>query len=306
MSLVKNETELIVILGPTASGKTRLAVNLAAILDGEIISADSRQVYKGMDIGTGKDLSEYQFEGKKIAHHLIDICEAGEKYNVAFFQKDFLRCFLDIQQRGKFPILCGGTGLYIQSALSEMWQIQVPVDEKFRKDFETMGKDDLSLMLKSEDIKYDISTKKRLIRGLEIEKFLNENADFEPQTGNNINYKIFGFNPELNIRRDRISKRLKFRFENEGLLEEVRGLLESGLTFEMLDYYGLEYRYIGLFLKNEMSFEEMFGKLETEIHRYAKRQMTFFRSMERKGFEINWIPDNLDENEKLRFIIDSL
>ena len=190
MSLVKNETELIVILGPTASGKTQLGIKLASVIDGEIVSADSRQVYKGMDIGTGKDLSEYQNKGKKIAHHLIDICEAGEKYNVAFFQKDFQRCFLDITQRKKFPILCGGTGLYIQSALSEMWQIHVPVDIEFRKEFEAKTKESLALLIKSNENKYDISTKKRLVRGLEIENFLKENVDFKPDSVKNIKYKI--------------------------------------------------------------------------------------------------------------------
>jgi tRNA dimethylallyltransferase len=302
MRFAKNDTGLIVIIGPTASGKTRLAANLAALIDGEIISADSRQVYRGMNIGTGKDLNEYKIGDKNIAHHLIDICDAGEKYNVSIFQKDFQRSFLKIQDLQRQPILCGGTGLYIQSALSEMWQIQIPIDTEFRKKFETMTKENLTLLLKSAENNYDISSKKRLIRGLEIEKFLKDYPCFVPERKKNISYKIFGLNPDVHLRRDRISKRLKFRFEKEGLVDEINGLLNKGLSFEMLDYYGLEYRYIGLYLKNEMRFTEMYEKLETEIHRYAKRQMTFFRSMERKGFEINWIPESLDE--KVKYIMD--
>ncbi|MCP9761706.1 tRNA (adenosine(37)-N6)-dimethylallyltransferase MiaA [Lacihabitans soyangensis] len=302
MNFSEQKTELIVILGPTASGKTELAVNLAYKLNGEIISADSRQVYKNMDVGTGKDLSEYTKDDATIPYHLIDICEAGEKYNVARFQNDFMEVFEQIKSRNALPILCGGTGLYIQAVISDFWKMQVPVNQILRSELESLSNehifDNFSIFL----IDYNFSSRKRLIRHIEINDFLLKNPEFSKTEFTKIEYKIFGLNPVLEIRRERISKRLKVRFEKQGMLAEVQNLLDAGVSAEVLEYYGLEYKYISYFLKKEMTFEQMFSKLETEIHRFAKRQMTFFRSMESKGFKINWIPDSLSKEEKLEYI----
>ena len=296
-----NSQDLIVILGPTASGKTKLAVNLAKALSGEILSADSRQVYRGMDIGTGKDLSEYQ----GIKYHLIDIVEAGEKYNVARFQSDFSNVIVDLKVQKKLPILCGGTGLYIQSVLSDFWQIHVPINKDFREVASQLSKNQLETLFEkyNSEIEFDISTNKRLIRAIEICDFLKNEPDYvKVHSLQQLNYVIFGLNPDLKTRRERITKRLKDRIENQGMLDEVKKLLNQGVSHESLEYYGLEYKYISYYLREELSYLEMVSKLETEIHRFAKRQMTFFRSMEKKGFKINWIPDELTEEEKLRFI----
>jgi tRNA dimethylallyltransferase len=299
-------TELIIILGPTASGKTTLAVDLAYHLNGEIISADSRQVYRNMDIGTGKDFSEYERQGKDIPYHLIDICEAGDKYNLARFQNDFNEVFEQIKTRDNVPILCGGTGLYIQAIISDFWKSQVPINESFRSELETLDTniifDKYGRYLKD----YIFSSRKRLIRRVEICDYLEKNPEFLKADFKGFNFKIFGLNPGLELRRERISKRLKDRFESQNMVEEVRNLLDSGVNADTLEYYGLEYKYISYFLKNEMTFEQMFSKLETEIHRFAKRQMTFFRSMESKGFEINWIPDSLMQEQKLKYILDKI
>ena len=296
-----NSHDLIVILGPTASGKTKLAVNLAKALNGEILSADSRQVYRGMDIGTGKDLSEYQ----GIKYHLIDIVEAGEKYNVARFQTDFSNVIEDLKVQKKHPILCGGSGLYIQSLLSDFWQIHVPINRDFREVAGQLSRNQLEALFDkyNSEIEFDISTNKRLIRAIEICDFLKNEPDYvKVHSEHQLNYVIFGLNPDLKTRRERISKRLKDRIENQGMIEEVKKLLNQGVSHESLEYYGLEYKYISYYLRGELGYLEMLTKLETEIHRFAKRQMTFFRSMEKKGFKINWIPDELIEEEKLRFI----
>lgn len=306
MNSDQKNTELIIILGPTASGKTTLAVDLAYHLNGEIISADSRQVYRNMDIGTGKDFSEYVRQGKAIPYHLIDICEAGEKYNLARFQNDFNEVFEQIKSRDSVPILCGGTGLYIQAVISDFWKSQVPINESFRSELETLDIniifDKYGRYLKD----YIFSSRKRLIRRVEICDYLEKNPEFQKADFKGFSFTIFGLNPGLELRRERISKRLKDRFESQNMVEEVRNLLDSGVKADTLEYYGLEYRYISYFLKNEMTFEQMFSKLETEIHRFAKRQMTFFRSMESKGFEINWIPDNLKQEQKLKYILDKI
>jgi tRNA dimethylallyltransferase len=302
----EKRTELIVILGPTASGKTELAVNLAFQLSGEIISADSRQVYKNMDVGTGKDLSEYTKDDVAIPYHLIDICEAGDKYNVARFQNDFTEVFEQIKSRNGLPILCGGTGLYIQAVISDFWKMQVPVNQILRAELETLNNEHIFDNFSTFLIDYNFSSRKRLIRHIEINDFLLKNPEFSKQEFTKIEYKIFGLNPVLEIRRERISKRLKDRFEKQGMLAEVQNLMNAGICAETLEYYGLEYKYISYFLKNEMTFEQMFSKLETEIHRFAKRQMTFFRSMESKGFKINWISDSLSKEEKLRYILNNI
>ena len=306
MNFDKRNTELVIILGPTASGKTQLAVELANSANGEIISADSRQVYKKMDVGTGKDLSEYTKDDAAIPYHLIDICEAGEKYNVARFQNDFTEVFEQIKSRNALPILCGGTGLYIQAVISDFWKMQVPVNQILRSELETLSNehifDNFSMFLTD----YKFSSRKRLIRHIEINEFLLKNPEFSKSEFTKIEYNIFGLNPALEIRRERISKRLKDRFEKQGMLAEVQNLLDAGVSAETLEYYGLEYKYISYFLKKEMTFEQMFSKLETEIHRFAKRQMTFFRSMESKGFKINWIPESLSKEEKLEYILGNI
>ena len=302
MNFLNTNTELVVILGPTASGKTALAVELASLCGGEIISADSRQVYRNMDIGTGKDLLEYTKNGIKVPYHLIDVCEAGQKYNVALFQHDFSEAFEQIKSRKQIPILSGGTGLYIQSVLSDLWKVQVPVNEELRCKLEVKSIEQILSEYSSLLSGYVFSTKKRLIRKVELECYLEREAQFNKGEFNPINYKIFGLNPNVELRRKRISMRLKERFEKQGMVNEVESLLNAGIPPDTLEYYGLEYKYISYYLAGKMSFEDMFVKLETEIHRYAKRQMTFFRSMERKGFEINWIPEELNMQQKLDFI----
>ncbi|MCP9756275.1 tRNA (adenosine(37)-N6)-dimethylallyltransferase MiaA [Lacihabitans sp. CCS-44] len=300
------KTELIVILGPTASGKTELAVNLAYQLNGEIISADSRQVYKKMDVGTGKDLAEYIKNDKNIPYHLIDICEAGEKYNVARFQNDFHAVFEQVKSRNGFSILCGGTGLYIQAAISDLWKTQIPVNEDFREESESLETEVILEKYAHFLENYHFSSRKRLVRMVEICEYLEKNPEFSKGEHKAIDYTIFGLNPALELRRERISKRLKDRFEGQGMVAEVQNLLNDGVSAETLEYYGLEYKYISYFLKNDMTFDQMFSKLETEIHRFAKRQMTFFRSMESKGFKINWIPDSLSKEEKLQYILNKI
>jgi tRNA dimethylallyltransferase len=301
----EQKTELIVILGPTASGKTELAINLAYQLKGEIISADSRQVYKNMDVGTGKDLAEYTKDGVEIPYHLIDSCEAGEKYNVARFQTDFAEVFEQIKSRDALPILCGGTGLYIQSVISDFWKMQVPLNQNLRVELETFSNEHIFDNFSNFLTDYKFSSRKRLIRHIEINDFLLKNSEFAKSEFTKLEYKIFGLNPALETRRERISNRLNDRFEKQGMIAEVQNLLDSGVSADVLEYYGLEYKYISYFLKNEMSFGQMFTKLETEIHRFAKRQMTFFRSMENKGIEINWIPDSLSKEGKLHYVLEN-
>ena len=311
----QNNLPLIVILGPTASGKTKLAVNVASKLNGEIISADSRQVYRGMNIGTGKDYEEY-LPAFKQNHdwpagiegvHLIDIVEAGESYNVAFFQRDFQKAYQDIFSRNKTPILCGGTGMYIESVLRNYEDTQVPISQGFR--------DELSLKTGAELIsifqgKYfqenaDISTRKRLIRAMEIGKWKLENVILKKEVFNlflNINKIVFGINIPVETRRKRITKRLHDRLEN-GMIEEVKYLLESGISAEKLIFYGLEYKFITEYLIDELSFDEMTKRLEIAIHQFAKRQMTFFRSMERKGIKINWLDGMLPVEDMTEEIV---
>jgi tRNA dimethylallyltransferase len=307
MYKVPDKNELVVILGPTASGKTNLATGLAAQTNGAIISADSRQVYRGMDVGTGKDLNEYIIDGKSIPYYLIDIVNAGEKYNLARFQADFWEAKKEIESKQELPILCGGTGLYIQSVLSDFWQTQVPENPELRKALRELTKEELVKISesKTQKINLDTSTVKRLIRGIEIQTFLENNAINE-MPFNAMKYKIFGLNPEVELRRSRISKRLNERLEKQGMIAEVEGLLAQGISAEDLIYYGLEYKYITLFLTKVMDYEAMCIKLETEIHRYAKRQMTFFRSLEKKGFEIDWIPDHLTTEQKIKYVIEKL
>ncbi|WP_149913339.1 tRNA (adenosine(37)-N6)-dimethylallyltransferase MiaA [Sphingobacterium cavernae] len=280
--------DLLIILGPTASGKTKLAVEIAKHINAEIISADSRQVYRHMDIGTGKDLAEYQ----DIQYHLINILKPGEKYNVDLFLKDFEDSYYDIIQRGKCVIVCGGTGFYIQSLLQTKRYTQIPNDLQLRSELESLNKEELQILLKEESIpsnfQIDFSSRKRMIRAVEICRFLVANPEYDFSTGKLHRYKIIGLNPSVETRRDRISKRLLQRLD-EGMIAEVKDLLERGITHDELEYYGLEYKYISYYLKGKIPYDNFVKKLETEIHRYAKRQMTYFRKMEKDGIVIDWL-----------------
>lgn len=293
--LVPENCNLIVVLGPTACGKTHYAVRLAGERNAEIISADSRQVYRGMDIGTGKDLSEYTLpDGRRIAYHLIDICEAGSKYNVYAFQKDFVCAYQDIVQRGKQAILCGGTGLYIESVLKAYPLLEVPENPALRASLENKSLEELKLLLSTYKTLHnhtDTDTVKRAVRAIEIEVYYKEHP--EKMAENNREFPklkpfIIGLEVDRALRRERISRRLRMRLD-EGMVEEVRSLLEKGVAAEDLIYYGLEYKYLTLYLLGKISYDEMFRELETAIHRFAKRQMTWFRGMERRGLEIHWM-----------------
>lgn len=293
-------SSLIVILGPTASGKTHLAVQLAHQIDGEIISADSRQVYRGMDIGTGKDLDEYVIDGKKIPYHLIDIIEAGESYHIYQFQQDFQKAYTDILQRGKTPILCGGSGMYLDAVLKGYEFTAVPVNESLRETLLEKSMEELLDIFEANKNVYaeksDTSTKKRLIRAIEINLFLNQNPDFKITSQPITNATIFGLNPPTEIRRERITKRLIARLEN-GMILEVEALLNKGISPDKLIFYGLEYKFITQYLMGEISYQIMFEKLNVAIHQFAKRQMTFFRKMENDGLKINWLDSNVPFNK---------
>jgi len=281
--------QFIVILGPTASGKTALAVSLAKQLQGVILSADSRQVYRHMNIGTGKDLSEYE----DVPYALIDICEPGEKYHISRFQDDFFEALEKVRAQGKTPILCGGTGLYIQAVLQGSKYSQVPVDPLLRERLQPLSREELQQILAQkvipEDLKIDQSTAKRLIRGIEIISYIEQyGPNFKQNPAPVQQAIIIGLNPDRELRRQKISKRLIERIDS-GMIAEVEQLLAHGLSHEELQYYGLEYKYISLYLQGKMSYAESIQKLEVEIHRYARRQMTYFRKMEKDGLQIHWI-----------------
>lgn len=279
---------LIVLLGPTASGKTQLAVELAIQNDGEIISADSRQVYRGMDIGTGKDLEEY----RNIPYHLIDIKNPGDKYNVDLFRTDFFAAYDRIVHCQKQPILCGGSGSYIQSVLQHRTYAQIPADSDLQKKLSQLDKEELVAKIQKigipQDFKIDFHNHKRLVRALEILLYLQRHP--HPLSSQRIvnNYIVFGLNPPLEQRRASISRRLNERLQ-QGLIEEVEHLINKGVSHEDLTYYGLEYKYVTLYLKGSLAYLEFLEKLNTEIHRYAKRQMTYFRKMEKDGIKIHWL-----------------
>lgn len=287
---------LVTILGPTACGKTPLAVAFAKEIDGEIISADSRQVYKRMDIGTGKDLAEY----KDIPYYLIDICEPGSKYTVYNYQHDFLEAYNQICSKDKFPIMCGGSGLYLESILRAYRMSPVPINDTLRKSLEGKSLDELTKILSSYRQLHnttDTDTKKRAIRAIEIETYYQQypqdKTDF-PQ----LDSLVIGLDVPREIRREKITLRLKKRLE-EGMVEEVQSLLHEGIPAENLIYYGLEYKYVTEYVIGKISYEEMFRNLEIAIHQFAKRQMTWFRGMERRGIKINWIDYFLSTDEKV-------
>ena len=283
-----------------------MAVNLAAKTGGEIISADSRQVYRGMDIGTGKDLSEYNVDGKQIPYHLIDIEDAGQKYNLFRFQEDFNAAYEDIANRGVLPILCGGTGLYMEAVLKGYALSPVPQDDNLRKKLSTRTLTELKellMWLKARNgsamhNETDVDTVSRAIRAIEIELH-NLRHPVDARTLPAVSSLIVGLDVDRDVRRERITARLKARL-NEGMVEEVRGLLaKDGITKEDLMYYGLEYKYVTAYVVGEMSYDDMFKQLEIAIHQFAKRQMTWFRGMERRGFNIHWLNASMPMADKL-------
>ena len=291
---------LLTILGPTASGKTTLAAHLAYELDGEIISADSRQVYRGMDIGTGKDLSDYEINDCHIPYHLIDIRDAGEKYTLFHYQQDFHRVFRNIAGRKKIPILCGGSGLYIESVLKGYRLIDVPENPTLRESLSGKTLEELTEILASYKKLHnttDTDTKKRAIRAIEIADY-QAKQQAEQLTFDPIDSLIIGIDIDRELRRQHISSRLKKRLE-EGLIDEVKQLLQSGVRVDDLLYYGLEYKFVTLYVIGSLSYDEMFAQLETAIHQFAKRQMTWFRGMERRGFAIHWIDATLPLDDKV-------
>lgn len=294
-------SKLITIIGPTASGKTPFAVELANKIEGEIISGDSRQIYRLMDIGTGKDLNEYTIENKQIKHHLIDIREPGDKYTLFDFQRDFDLAYQDVLSRDKTPILCGGTGLYIESILKGYELKKVPKNDALRETLQNKSLEELTTILaKYKDLHNttDSDTKKRAIRAIEIAAFQQEQKpsahDYEP-----IESLIIGVSIDRDNRRHKISSRLKTRID-EGMIDEVKNILSLGVSPEDLIYYGLEYKFVTLHAIGQISYQEMFDQLEIAIHQFAKRQMTWFRGMERRGLKINWIDALLPMEEKVK------
>ena len=299
--------DLITILGPTASGKTSLAVALAADLNTEIISADSRQIYKRMDIGTGKDLEEYKSEDKEIQYHLIDICEPGYKYNLYEYQRDFNVVFQDLRTRKKFPILCGGTGLYIETVLKGYSMPQVPENKELREKLKDKTLTELTSILKTYKTLHnttDVDSCKRAVRAIEIAEFYR-NQQPEERKNKPLNSFIVGVDIEREARRRKISERLQMRLDS-GMVDEVRALLKEGISPDDLIYYGLEYKYLTEYLIGRLSYVEMVSKLEIAIHQFAKRQMTWFRGMERRGFSIFWLDAFLPLDEKIMKIKEQL
>lgn len=282
--------DLITILGPTASGKTSVAVKLAAQIDAEIISADSRQVYRRMDLGTGKDIDEYTINGKNIPYHLIDIVEPGTKYNVYEYQKDFLKAYNDIRKRGKKVIVCGGTGLYLESILRSYRLSPVPQNEELRNRLKNKTLEELTYILKQYKSLHnttDVDSAQRAIRAIEIADYYQhtpiDDRPFPTLTSFNI-----GIDVDRETRRERITARLKQRLDN-GMVDEVKALLNEGISPENLIYYGLEYKYLTLYVIGKLTYDEMFKQLEIAIHQFAKRQMTWFRGMEKRGVPIHWM-----------------
>jgi tRNA dimethylallyltransferase len=297
---------LLTILGPTASGKTSVAAKLALALDGEVISADSRQVYRGMDLGTGKDYADYIIDGKQIPYHLIDIVDAGYEYNVFEYQKDFLKVFEAVTCRGKLPVMCGGSGLYLEAVLKNYKLIQVPVNEELRNKLEGKSLGELTEILKTYKSELhnqtDIENEKRAIRAIEIEEYYLSHPEIN--TGMpDIRSLVVGVQFDRQTRRKRITTRLRQRLR-EGMLDEVQRLLDSGLTPEQLTYYGLEYKFMTQHLTGELTYQQMFDGLNVAIHQFAKRQMTWFRRMEKQGIEIRWLDGFMPLEEKVAKIVE--
>lgn len=301
--------KMITILGPTASGKTSVAAALALRTGGEIISADSRQVYRRMDIGTGKDLADYTIGDVHIPYHLIDIAEPGTKYNLFQYQQDFHTAYNDIRSRGKLPILCGGTGLYIEAVLGGYSLSPVPQNPKLRESLEGKSLDQLTQMLvqlkqkngSNMHNRTDVDTAQRAIRAIEIETYNLEHPTPERQMPP-VDSLVIGINIDRELRREKITRRLKARLE-EGMCDEIRSLIDGGVNPDDLIYYGLEYKFVTEYVVGKTSYEEMFRKLEIAIHQFAKRQMTWFRGMERRGYTIHWIDAAQSMDEKVEAIM---
>lgn len=296
--------DLITILGPTASGKTPLAASLAYKLGAEIISGDSRQVYRRMDLGTGKDLVDYVVDGHPVPYHLIDIVEPGYKYNVFEYQRDFLKAYEEIISRRKLPVLCGGTGMYIESVLKGYRLLPVPENPELRASLEGKSLEELTRILekyKKLHNSTDVDTAKRAIRAIEIEEYYKQQPP-EYREFPSLKSLIIGVDIDRELRREKITRRLKQRLD-EGMVEEVRGLLDEGIPAENLIYYGLEYKFLTQYVIGELTYEQMFQQLEIAIHQFAKRQMTWFRGMERRGFNIHWLDATLPMEEKIERII---
>ncbi len=296
---IMNGVEMVTVLGPTATGKTRMAALLAARLNGEIISADSRQVYRGMDIGTGKDLGDYVVDGQNVPYHLVDIVSPGTEYNVFSFQNDFLKAYSDIRHRGHLPVMCGGTGMYLEAVLGGYRLQQVPENSVLRAKLEHLSQEQLIERLKSYGPLHnttDLTQRSRTLRAIEIREYekLHPAKEKLPPI-RSVNFGI-SF-PRDEVRR-RITLRLKQRLEN-GMTEEVQHLLKQGLKPEQLMFYGLEYRFVTQYVTGELSYDEMFSKLNTAIHQFSKRQMTWFRRMEKRGIVIHWVDGYLPEEEKM-------
>lgn len=297
--------DMITILGPTASGKTTLAAHLAASLQGEIISADSRQVYRRMDLGTGKDLDDYRIDGVQVPYHLIDICEPGTQYNVYEYQKDFKKVWHELQERQVLPVLCGGTGLYLESVLRGYRMDTVPENTPLRESLAGKSLEELTALLstyKTLHNKTDVDSVKRAIRAIEIAEYYRthpvDQTEMPP-----LNSLVIGIDIPRELRRSRISARLKQRLD-EGMIDEVRSLLAKGIPADNLIYYGLEYKFLTLHVLGQLSYEEMYHQLEIAIHQFAKRQMTWFRGMERRGVCIHWIDGTQPLEEKVRQIVE--
>lgn len=293
------ELESIAIVGPTASGKTRRAVSVAGMIGGEIISADSRQVYTGMNIGTGKDLEEYG----DIPYHLIDIAPAGTKYNLYRYLRDFNNSYHQIIQRGKFPVICGGTGMYVENAINGIKLPDVPENKALREALAGKDLKELEEILRGYKTLHnitDIDTAKRAIRAIEIEDYYHNNPSeaesAKKESASPLRTLVIGIDIPRENRRERISQRLQARLDG-GMVEEVRGLIESGINPDDLIYYGLEYKFLTLYIIGRLEYDEMVSGLETAIHQFAKRQMTWFRGMEKRGTKINWLPWDLTDDE---------
>jgi len=304
---MKKKYNLITVLGPTAGNKTAFAAHLAYHINGEIISADSRQVYRKMNLGTGKDYNDYIVNNKPIPYHLIDIVEPGYKYNVFEFQQDFIKAFRQIEAKNRFPVLCGGTGLYIDAVIKGYKLVPVPPNEKLRKQLSEMTLEELAKILASMKKLHndtDIDTKEHAIRAIEIETYYRRHPEAEIKFPD-IKNLCLGIRFDRNTERQRITERLHARLAS-GMIEEVEGLLKNGITPESLIYYGLEYKYITLYLKGKLTYEQMFSQLNTAIHQFAKRQMTWFRKMEREGTIIHWIDGSKPMNEKIKNALELL
>ena len=297
---VMESYNLVTILGPTACGKTTLAVALADRLKTAVISADSRQVYRSMDLGTGKDLNEYTIDGHEVPYHLIDIVDAGYKYNVFEYQRDFLKVYESLRAEDQLPVLCGGTGMYLESVLRGYRLVEVPENKDLRVALADKSLEELTDILRGYKQLHnttDVDTCKRAIRAIEIEEYYRAN-DVNVREFPEIKSLTIGLDVSRELRRERISRRLRERLE-QGMVDEVRGILAEGVSSEDLIYYGLEYKYLTMYVIGQSTYEEMVAQLEIAIHQFAKRQMTYFRGMERRGVPIHWIDSGLSTDEKV-------